>query len=309
MSVDAYYDNSTDILYMLCNYSQSHYFAVTVLDNTTGSIGLSNSWVASSGNYDVYGFTIMESLNSSDNLVVVGYDKEESWIDNDGTSQFGQNNLFIYEFNKNTGNPVAVNYQYLVPHMEPLGDEFNFWNSQLPLIYYPDIAFPHGMSDEANYYLVGYRTEPPATFTDAELFKVASDKRNDCEQHEIILTKFSVALQDVPIIYGPTPNTASPFEPFNIVINYNSDSCDPGLSIGEIDINKNFIYPNPVSDVLFLKGESLLDYQIFDSSGKSIMEGSINENKSINVGNLKNGVYFIQIRTIETSHVEKFIKE
>ena len=309
VSVDAYYDNSTDILYMLCNYSQSHYFAITVLDNTTGSIGLSNSWVASSGNYDVYGFTIMESLNSSDNLVIVGYDKEESWIDNDGTSQFGQNNLFIYEFNKNTGNPVAVNYQYLVPHMEPLGDEFNFWNSQLPLIYYPDIAFPHGMADAANYYLVGYRTEPPATFSEAELFKVASDKRNDCEQQEIILTKFSVALQDVQIIYGPTPNTASPFEPFNIVLNYNSDSCDPGLSINENDINTNTIYPNPVSDLLYLTNDSLLYYKIFDSSGKSIIEGSINENKSIYVGSLIKGVYFIELLSIENSITEKFIKK
>jgi len=308
VSVDAYYDNSTDILYMLCNYSQSHYFAVTVLDNTTGSISLSNSWVASSGNNDVYGFTIMESLNSSDNLVVVGYDKEESWIDNDGTSQFGQNNLFIYEFNKNTGDPVAVNYQYLVPHMEPLGDEFNFWNSQMPLIYYPDIAFPHGMSDEANYYLVGYRTEPPATFTEAELFKVASDKRNDCEQHEIILTKFSVALLDVPIIYSPTPNTASPFEPFNIVINYNSDSCDPGLSVEDETLQEIILYPNPVDDILYFSRDNLIAYSIYDSLGKTVMEGSLIDKSSIQITSLKKGIYFIQIVEENELQVFKFIK-
>ncbi len=309
VSVDSYYDVSTDIIYMLCNYSISHYFAVTVIDNTTGSIGLSNSWVASSGNNDVYGFTIMESLDSSDNLVVVGYDKDESWIDYDGTSQFGQNNLFIYEFNKNTGLPVAINYQYLVPHMEPIGDEFNFWNSQLPLIYYPDIAFSQGFSDNSNYYMIGYRTEPPAIFSETELIKTASDKLNNCEHLEIIFTINPIGFQNIPIIYGPTPISASPFEPFNSAINYSVESCDPGLSVEDIKNNKTFIYPNPVSEILNLSGESLLYYKIIDSSGKSITEGTINEENSINVKHLTNGIYFVQIFSDINFQVFKIIKK
>lgn len=309
VSVDAYFDASTDIIYMLCNYSISHYFAVTVLDNTTGNIGLSNSWVATSGNnFDVYGFTIIESLDSSDNLVVIGYDREESWIDNDGVSQFGQNNLFVYEFNKNTGNPVMINYQYLVPHIEPVGDEFNFWNSQLPLIYYPDIGFGQGVADTPNYYFVGYRTEPSATFSETELFKTTNNKRNNCEHLEINLTFNSISLQNVPIIYGPTPNSAIPFEPFNVIINYTSDSCDPNLSVGENNFDKTIIYPNPVSDLLYLTGETLEFYKIIDVSGKSIIAGSLNKENSIYVGNLSNGVYFIEIHSTDTLQTIKFIK-
>ena len=310
VSVDAYYDTSSDIIYMLCNYSQAHYFGITVLDNTTGSIGLSNSWVATSGNnFDVYGFTLLESLNSSDNLVVVGYDKEENWIDNDGTSQFGQNNLFVYEFNKNTGNQVPVNYQYLVPHIEPIGDEFNFWNFQLPLIYYPDISFIQGTADGSHYYHVGYRTEPPATFSETELIKTTNDKLNNCEQIEILLTTNPIGIQNVPIIYGPTPNTAIPFEPFNSVINYTSDSCDPNLSVGDNDINEIIIYPNPADDLLYLFGENILRYKILDYTGKIIKEGATNQDTPIKIGYLKSGIYLIEIASEDNLQVVKLIKE
>jgi len=310
VSVDAYYDTTSDIIYMLCNYSQAHYFAITVLDNTTGSIGLSNSWVATSGNnFDVYGFTLLESLNSSDNLVVVGYDKEESWIDNNGVSQFGQNNLFVYEFNKNTGNQVPVNYQYLVPHTEPLGDEFNFWNFQLPLIYYPDISFIQGTADGSNYFHVGYRTEPPATFSETELIKTTNDKLNNCEQAEIILTSNPIVIQNVPIIYGSTPNTATPFEPFNTGINYTSDSCDPNLSVGDNDINEIIIYPNPADDLLNLFGENISSYKIFDYTGKIIKESTINQETAIKIDYLKSGLYLIEIASENNLQLVKFIKK
>ena len=310
LSVDAYYDNSTDTIYMLCNYSISHYFGVTALNNTTGNINLSNSWVATSANnFDVYGFTIMESLNSSDNLIVTGYDKEESWIDQDGTSQFGQNNLYIYEFNKATGSAIATNYQYLVPHMEPIGDEFNFWNFQLPLIYYPDISFAKGFSDEPKYFHVGYRTEFTATFSETEIFKTSNDKLNDCEQLEINLTNNPVGAQNVPLIYGSTAVSATPLEPLNTILNYTIASCDPGLSVGENSNNEILIIPNPATNLLYVvSGDKRLTYRIIDSSGKVIAPKEINTENPINVGNLNVGIYFIEITSDDYFKVIKFIK-
>jgi hypothetical protein len=310
LSVDAYYDDSTDTIYMLCNYSQAHYFGVTELNNTTGSINSSNSWVASSAsNIDVYGFTIMESLNSSDNLIVTGYDKEENWIDQDGTSQFGQNNLYIYEFNKATRSAIAINYQYLVPHIEPIGDEFNFWNFQLPLIYYPDISFAKGFSDEPKYFHIGYRTESTATFSEAEIFKTSNDKLNDCEQLEIILTNSVVGGQHVPLIYGPTVVSATPLEVFNTILNYTIDSCDPSLSVGENNTNEIFIIPNPVTNLLYIvSGDKRFTYRIIDSSGKVIDANEINTENSIYVGNLNVGIYFIEVISDNSFKVLKFIK-
>lgn len=310
MSVDSYYDASSDNLYMLCNYSQSHYFGITELNNTTGNINLSNSWIATSGNnYDVYGFTIMESLSSSDNLIVTGYDKEESWIDQDGTAQFGQNNLFIYEFNKNTGNTVAINYQYLVPHIEPFGDEFNFWNSQLPLIYYPDISFVKGTSDGPYYYHVGYRTEPSINFSEIEIFKTTIDKKNRCEQHEIILTNVSMATQNIPIVYQPTTVTEIVFEPYDItLINY-EDSCSPNLSVGENIFEKRLIYPNPVNEIIYISGEKIIGYVILDITGKIIIKEESCCIDSIDVKYLNNGTYLIQLFSDNNFEILKFIKE
>ena len=310
VSVDAYYDNSTDNIFMLCNYSQAHYFGVTALNNTTGNISLSNSWVATSGNnYDVYGFTIMESLNSSDNLIIVGYDKEEYWIDNDGTAQFGQNNLFVYEFKKLTGDPVAINYQYLVPHIEPLGDEFNFWNYQLPLIYYPDISFAKGFSDGPFYYHVGYRTETPNTFSEAEIFKTTNDKLNRCEQFEINLTSNSIGLQNLAILYEPTTVVSIPFEPYDVSVNYNEDSCSPNLSVGDNNTENMLIYPNPVNETLYISGKKIQYFIIMDSLGKNILEGKTLEDNSININYLNKGVYFIKLISKGNLQVLKFIKK
>jgi hypothetical protein len=310
LSVDAYYDNSTDTIYMLCNYSQSHYFAVTVLNNTTGSINLSNSWVATSANnFDVYGFTIMESLNSSDNLIVTGYDKEENWIDQDGTSQFGQNNLYVFEFNKATGSAIAFNYQYLVPHIEPIGDEFNFWNFQLPLIYYPDISFAKGFSDGPYYFHTGYRTESTAIFSETEIFKTSNDKLNNCEQLEINLTNNAVGVQNVSLIYGTTTVSATPLEALNNILNYTIASCDPGLSVGENSNNEIYITPNPATDLLnVVLEDKRLAYRIIDSSGKVIAVNEINTENPINVGNLNSGIYFIEITSDNYFKVIKFIK-
>ena len=309
LSVDSYYDVVSNSIFMLCNYSQAHYFGVTMLDNSTGLISSTNSWIAtSSNNYDVYGFSIMKSYGNNQNLIVTGYDKEESWIDQDGTAQFGHNNLFVYEFEKNTGNPVSINYQYLVPHIEPTGDEFNFWNYQLPLIYYPDISFGKGINGAFYYFHVGYRTEVSNTFSEVELFKTKVDKLNNCEQLEINLTPNVLGLQDIPILYGTTTVNQTLFEPYNISLSYNEDSCPSTLSSQEVLNDQGIIYPNPVNNLLNYSGINSGYYKVYNSLGKIILEGSILDDYSINVSQLNEGVYLIQLISNDNIQSFKFIK-
>jgi len=311
VSVDAYFDSATSEIYMLCNYSVSHYFGVTVLNNTSGVIDFSRSWYSSANDLNRYGFTIMESANSIDNLIITGYDRDENWVDINNNSFYGESNLFVHEFDKATGNQVGQSYQYLVPHIEPAGDEFNFWFWQMPLIYYPDISIQYGVPGMTpDYFHVGYRTDPPGSFTETELFRTTPNKRNDCENLDLILTPNPISIQFSPVTSAFIPNTETVLVLNDIVLNYTEEFCDPTLSVGDIKLNNTFIYPNPVSDILYFSTDNLSSYTILDFLGRTIMEGTLTTNKSIELSTLQNGIYFIKIIDENSiSQIVKFIKK
>ncbi len=73
------------------------------------------------------------------------------------------------------------------------------------------------------------------------------------------------------------------------------------------------IYPNPVENILFVKIPHVKEFScsIFDINGKLILERK-NENSEIieiNLGNLNNGIYFMQIQTDHAILNNKFIKQ
>ncbi len=69
------------------------------------------------------------------------------------------------------------------------------------------------------------------------------------------------------------------------------------------------VFPNPASDILFIKmqpGEKMqIEYQIYDSRGKKVLKGA---GDRINIKNLKQGVYFIAVNTGNFLTGVKFIK-
>lgn len=76
-------------------------------------------------------------------------------------------------------------------------------------------------------------------------------------------------------------------------------------------MNNNIaIYPNPTSNSLSIKTDKPLDaiYEISDSNGKSLLNGSINNIIPINVSQLQNGLYFLTIKTTQGKTIYKFIK-
>lgn len=78
-------------------------------------------------------------------------------------------------------------------------------------------------------------------------------------------------------------------------------------------LNSEFvIYPNPVKDQLTLSlknNDEIISYQIIDLMGKEVISNAKMENKTIQVSELTNGIYFIKIKTINGEMVSKFIKE
>lgn len=304
ISVDAYYDTTSDEVYLLANYSGFHHFGVTVLDNATGNIDFNKTWYASEINLelDFYGFSIVESLSNTNNLLIYGYRRNYN-----SASSTDQSNVIIYEFDKNTGNQVGSSYQYLLPYQETPGDEFSFWNStsfpQLPEVYYPDMAINDTDAATTAQYAVGYRNGDPATgsFSNIEFFKIETQKTNPCDNITIdyntnainSVSPVSPALSS--LLITSTENLLT-FNPTNLSLI--EDSCDPNVSINEPSKTKNIIYPNPTTSYVYINKDDILKVSVFNINGKRIFETkSYNKNQGIYLGDLNNGVYFISIQT------------
>jgi len=65
------------------------------------------------------------------------------------------------------------------------------------------------------------------------------------------------------------------------------------------------IYPNPVSDVLYIKNADAATYQIVDISGKLVKAGTYKN--GISISDLNKGAYIIKISVKNTQKTEKFI--
>ena len=305
ISVDAYYDTVSDEIYLLSNYSAFHHFGVTVLDNNTGAIDFNKTWYVNEVNFelDFYGFSILESLSNTNNLLVYGYRKNYF----NGTSN-DQSNVIVHEFEKNTGNQVGTSYQYLLPFQETAGDEFSFWNSptfpQMPEIYYPDMAVNDNDATTTAQYTVGYREGDPAngSFGNIEFFKIENQKTNVCDNISIDYTTNainSVTPISTNILSGSTPvtgNTMS-FNPANLALIV--DSCDPTFSVNDPSKVNSIIYPNPSSSYVFInKQDNIINVSIYDVSGKKIYNTkSYDKDQGIYIGDLQKGIYFMSFKT------------
>ncbi|PIX10304.1 MAG: hypothetical protein COZ75_02270 [Flavobacteriaceae bacterium CG_4_8_14_3_um_filter_34_10] len=306
VSVDAYFDSGTNEIFMLNNYSQSHHFGVTVLNNATGAIVPAKSWWASSPFLDYYGFKIMESAASANNLIIAGYTRE-----NIIGSTTDQSNPFLHEFDKATGNQVGMSYQYLLPYTEPTPEVFNLWNSQLPLIYYPDMAmFYVDISGTAHYAFVGYRTDTFG-YSNAELIATPMDKRNQCNRLNLTFSINPLAVIPITTVSSVgTPSNATAFVLNDAFVTFTEASCDPTLSVGSNTINEFILYPNPASNKMFISGNDIKSVQIVDALGRVVLAStSYSAATGIYVENFKNGLYFVTVKgennTIQTFKLVK----
>ncbi len=81
------------------------------------------------------------------------------------------------------------------------------------------------------------------------------------------------------------------------------------LQVTDVHVDSFKIYPNPVQNILSLQGVATLEsYIIFDMTGKQLKEANTNINQ-IDVSNLSNGVYWLQLNTQNGPVSKKFIKK
>lgn len=78
-------------------------------------------------------------------------------------------------------------------------------------------------------------------------------------------------------------------------------------SIDENSLSELTIYPNPTVDYLILKNATVSSYKVMNTAGVTVLSGDVNGNK-IDVHNLENGNYFIQLNGENTLQTVRFSK-
>ena len=79
------------------------------------------------------------------------------------------------------------------------------------------------------------------------------------------------------------------------------------LSIEDVDSNSIALYPNPVKNTLYIKGNSgSYDIEVYSILGQRVMTAfDVNE---IDVTSFNEGVYLIRVSTETTTTVKRIIK-
>jgi Secretion system C-terminal sorting domain len=81
----------------------------------------------------------------------------------------------------------------------------------------------------------------------------------------------------------------------------------PNVGLNENTLAKNIkLFPNPVTEKLFIEGISEGNVKVINLVGEMIIEK--NNTNSIDVSSLNSGIYFLQITSGNVQSVIKFIK-
>ena len=95
----------------------------------------------------------------------------------------------------------------------------------------------------------------------------------------------------------------------NLLMGYATFKNYP-LSTSDFTLNNIIIYPNPVSDILYISSENTVSetITIYSLNGKKVVE-DITETNSIDVSTLSKGMYFIEISSESGKSIKKLIKK
>ena len=126
--------------------------------------------------------------------------------------------------------------------------------------------------------------------------------------NENILNLYANNNDDLFCIEVDDPN-AAPYPGWNVDSQVVfSDDC----SLGKEDflMTQIAIYPNPVSETLFIASEgiSIEKKTVYSLQGKLVLS-EMNASKTIDASNLSEGLYFIEISSSEGKSIQKFIKQ
>ncbi len=96
----------------------------------------------------------------------------------------------------------------------------------------------------------------------------------------------------------------------NFIFMIDDISINTTLGIADQDAIKMKVFPNPVSETVFVEAEEIiLDIEVADNTGRLLISESFNKRKvSLNISGLATGIYFLRLTTEKGSIVRKIRK-
>ena len=94
----------------------------------------------------------------------------------------------------------------------------------------------------------------------------------------------------------------------------NTWSFTTSSTAGLNDLNQNSFsaYPNPVNDILNIKGNGVIDnLEVLNQLGQRVLaiDGSLLTNKQLNISSLESGLYFIRLTANNKTEILQVIKQ
>ncbi|RDK88582.1 T9SS type A sorting domain-containing protein [Marinirhabdus gelatinilytica] len=313
VGVDAYFESATGYIYVLVYYSDTHYFGLTTIDSSTGSILLNHSWSYVNGSeLNRTGFKISKNTDPSfpNDLVIFGYERDAIIQDPTGPTVSANTVPFTVSVNKTTGR-ISYAKSYPVPYKDnpDYQDYFRFWEGQSPLIFHPDMGFvSQGGSCS---FMVANRSYGPNRSA-IEMIALTPSLQNTCDTTSFTATENLINLQLVPTTINNKTIVAQAISYSSQNIALEKTNCEQGtvLSVTTPHNKRPQLFPNPTNSVLNVNTTIKLGYRIFDVSGKQIMQDDSVPDRGINLTSLQNGVYFIKfISEDNKTETFKFIKQ
>ena len=113
-----------------------------------------------------------------------------------------------------------------------------------------------------------------------------------------------------PLLWAPIYNEQGVYQPHNdIGVDLVPSTRSLQVATPELDNSPVSIYPNPVTDILYLEsGVSISEVQIYSTNGKMVLKQA-NVGSSINVGHLASGTYVLKLQIGDKSYTHKMIKK
>lgn len=105
-------------------------------------------------------------------------------------------------------------------------------------------------------------------------------------------------------------NTAHIFFDFNPAIVTNTTyNVNNVLGVENLTTENMFLYPNPVTDMLFIQSENVItSLKVIDLAGNVVQNSTSDSIQSIDLSSLISGVYFVELTSNNTQSIHKVVK-